>query len=236
MPLKNPIARRAYQLDWERRNRKKNPEYYREKALRAAPKHRESTRNWAAANKERKKETNRAWLIRNRARVAARMRSWRKANPEKVKAINKICYLRNLKKDPACYRKLGKRWKEANPEKVKQASRKSYRKHHASRCKRAKAWRQAHPIQVLIFGQARRARKKAAIIEDCSAKIALLKRARFCHWCCCSLASGAATIDHVVPLARGGKHCNDNLVAACLSCNTSKNDSLVHEWTWKEAA
>jgi len=33
------------------------------------------------------------------------------------------------------------------------------------------------------------------------------------------------SLDHVIPLALGGKHEKANLVMACLSCNSSKNDS-----------
>lgn len=37
----------------------------------------------------------------------------------------------------------------------------------------------------------------------------------------------AATVDHVVPLARGGTHDLDNLVLACMGCNCRKG---VREW------
>lgn len=36
--------------------------------------------------------------------------------------------------------------------------------------------------------------------------------------------------DHVIPVARGGHHGDDNLVAACFACNRSKRDKLVSEW------
>lgn len=38
------------------------------------------------------------------------------------------------------------------------------------------------------------------------------------------------TCDHVVPLARGGGNDDENLVAACRSCNSSKCDKLLSEW------
>ena len=38
--------------------------------------------------------------------------------------------------------------------------------------------------------------------------------------------------DHVVPLSKGGADKVDNLVPCCRSCNSSKNDRLLHvEWT-----
>jgi 5-methylcytosine-specific restriction endonuclease McrA len=38
------------------------------------------------------------------------------------------------------------------------------------------------------------------------------------------------TIDHVIPLSRGGHHGIGNLVPACGSCNFSKNGQTVMEW------
>ena len=44
---------------------------------------------------------------------------------------------------------------------------------------------------------------------------------------------GDATIDHVLPRARGGSNHERNLVTACLSCNASKGDSTVAQWLRK---
>ena len=38
------------------------------------------------------------------------------------------------------------------------------------------------------------------------------------------------TADHIVPLARGGRHSIGNLQPLCVSCNSSKNDKLMVEW------
>lgn len=38
------------------------------------------------------------------------------------------------------------------------------------------------------------------------------------------------TIDHIVPLIRGGTNDMDNLTPACRSCNSSKGDKLLNEW------
>lgn len=44
------------------------------------------------------------------------------------------------------------------------------------------------------------------------------------------------TIDHIVPLSRGGKHEASNLAPACFSCNSSKCDRLLSEWGGRLAA
>ena len=38
------------------------------------------------------------------------------------------------------------------------------------------------------------------------------------------------TLDHVIPLVRGGPHREDNLAVACMSYNCSKQDKLPIEW------
>lgn len=46
----------------------------------------------------------------------------------------------------------------------------------------------------------------------------------YCHKPC------AATIDHVVPIARGGRDEPTNVVPCCRFCNTSKGARLLSEW------
>lgn len=38
------------------------------------------------------------------------------------------------------------------------------------------------------------------------------------------------SVDHVVPIAKGGRHTLSNLVIACMRCNKSKNSRLLGDW------
>jgi len=40
----------------------------------------------------------------------------------------------------------------------------------------------------------------------------------------------ADSIDHVIPLSRGGEHTIDNVLPACLPCNRSKHTKSLEEW------
>lgn len=51
-----------------------------------------------------------------------------------------------------------------------------------------------------------------------------------CHYCHCRFPHDQLTMDHVVPLARGGRSTKDNLVPCCKECNTRKNSLLPVEW------
>ena len=51
-----------------------------------------------------------------------------------------------------------------------------------------------------------------------------------CYYCRQSLAKDAVTMDHVVPIAQGGKSTPGNIVPCCKSCNNLKRDMTAVEW------
>ena len=51
-----------------------------------------------------------------------------------------------------------------------------------------------------------------------------------CYYCERKVDPGELTMDHVVPLTRGGKSTKGNLVPACKDCNNKKKYLLPIEW------
>ena len=51
-----------------------------------------------------------------------------------------------------------------------------------------------------------------------------------CHYCGGRFPAKTLTMDHVVPLVRGGKSTKSNVVACCKACNTLKQDLVPSEW------
>ena len=51
-----------------------------------------------------------------------------------------------------------------------------------------------------------------------------------CHYCGAWVGARALTMDHVVPLIRGGKSSRRNVVPACKACNSKKQSLLPVEW------
>ena len=51
-----------------------------------------------------------------------------------------------------------------------------------------------------------------------------------CYYCQGSVDRQAATMDHIVPLSRGGKSNKGNVVVCCKACNSKKQDMTAVEW------
>ena len=50
-----------------------------------------------------------------------------------------------------------------------------------------------------------------------------------CHYCQRQFSPTELTMDHLVPIARGGKSTKGNIVPACKECNTKKKYALPWE-------
>ncbi len=51
-----------------------------------------------------------------------------------------------------------------------------------------------------------------------------------CFYCGASILPKELTMDHIIPIIRGGKSTKGNVVPACKECNNKKKHSLPMEW------
>jgi 5-methylcytosine-specific restriction endonuclease McrA len=56
------------------------------------------------------------------------------------------------------------------------------------------------------------------------------RAAGVCHYCQQRFPPAELTMDHLVPLVRGGRSTKGNLVPACKACNNNKKYALPWEW------
>jgi 5-methylcytosine-specific restriction endonuclease McrA len=56
------------------------------------------------------------------------------------------------------------------------------------------------------------------------------RAAGICYYCQRHVPPAELTMDHLVPLVRGGKSTKGNLVPACKECNSKKKYALPWEW------
>ncbi len=89
------------------------------------------------------------------------------------------------------------------------------------------------------LGRQRNNLRRARLRDSCSPGVTPEQWASICAanagpdgetLCVYCKKSGAITIDHVIPICRGGRDEPGNVVPACKRCNSSKNDRLLSEW------
>ena len=78
----------------------------------------------------------------------------------------------------------------------------------------------------------RRALKNNCIHKDYSAWLKEVKSLNkfTCYWCNKVFKINKLTLDHVIPLSKGGSDTKDNLVPCCMQCNRLKHAKLPEQF------
>lgn len=197
---------------------------------------------WNEANRERIAKTSAAWYEANRDRVAKTSAAWAKANPEKVRA-KAIKYYRNHPNKEAVYRatnreriaKRGTAWYEANKERALKRSEEWYEANKERRAQKGAAWDRAHRETRILHCSKRRSLKYGNTpISEMLTSVEWLAILALADGHCAYCGKEAKlTLDHIIPLSKGGKHSKDNVVPACAHCNSSKGNKTLEEWNAK---
>lgn len=97
-----------------------------------------------------------------------------------------------------------------------------------------KVWLEANPGRAEVWHTARRARVAAAFVEDVPLHALLERDGWMCGICGKPIPRDAVwpdrqspSLDHVIPLSKGGEHSWANAQAAHLSCNSRKGASIL---------
>lgn len=128
-------------------------------------------------------------------------------------------------------REVVKAWHAANPEKRQVYNKKAYDIAMADVDKKAKmyaataAWYARNPEAMHTKNALRDARHRNAPIRDLTrAEWEEIKAEH--NYCCayCGKHMHNLTMDHVIPLSKGGSHTKSNIVPSCKSCNSRKGN------------
>ncbi len=131
-----------------------------------------------------------------------------------------------------CWTQRCQKYRNENKAKVRKRRQIYYKNHKEIASKQNKAWDKSNPVRRLAIYNRYRAREKAApghFTEEDWSKQYKLQNGK-CFYC---NKIKKLTIDHKVPLSRGGSNCPDNIVLACLSCNCKKNDKTIEEFSYQ---
>lgn len=129
------------------------------------------------------------------------------------------------KKDKAKVNEYAANWRKRNPERAREVVRNCAKKHRET---------------TTHNNRKRRALKKQAVSKKYSLQDTLLRFNDFnltCAYCQCDLSVDKPRLkqlDHFIPLKKGGFDAIENLIPACISCNSGKRDRIPHEWYEKQ--
>lgn len=174
----------------------------------------------------------------------AKARQWHGDHREYANDYHRRYYAENKERVHKPYKernaeyiaKRKREWRKNNPEMVARYKRDSDRRHPESVARRQMRWRKRHPERDKAIMHRRIARKRNAggtfNADDLERQLRAQtdrKGVARCWWCGKPLGDDKS-IDHRIPLAKGGSNDAGNIVIAHLKCNMSKNDKLPHEW------
>jgi 5-methylcytosine-specific restriction endonuclease McrA len=175
----------------------------------------------------------RAYVDANRdelnAKAAARLRQWRKNNPERAREQATETSRRFREANPDYHRE----WYQANAEKERARLRDSMRKWRAAHPEdervRRRRYREAN-IDVVRKRERENTHRRRALKGSSSPELVEFMARLVTLPCTYCDATENITVDHIIPLSRGGEHETANLAAACYPCNSSKGALMLDEW------
>lgn len=132
-------------------------------------------------------------------------------------------------REEACQRT--KEYRQAHKEEVKEAQNR-WRQEHIERARELKRESQARNWVKNLERNALNAHRRRAKIRGAEGEgLTLSQWRQMCKECGnrCSYCGSKEkmTVDHVIPLSRGGKHDVSNIVPACKPCNIKKNNKSL---------
>lgn len=120
-------------------------------------------------------------------------------------------------------------WREANPERYRALQNQWAERNRDQTRAAQRRWRERYPERNVAKSQRRRALKAEAAGTHTAQEFAALCE-QLAHQCFYCGAREKLTVDHVVPLSRGGSHYIDNIVPACQRCNSRKGRRTADEF------
>ena len=120
-----------------------------------------------------------------------------------------------------------RKYRAKNPDRVRESSRK-YRVANADRVRESnRKYHAKNPDAVKLAEHIRRARKQINGVYVVTVKNVRYLLAQPCYLC---ETAPSIDLDHIIPLAKGGRHAIGNLLGACKSCNNSKGSMFLFEF------
>lgn len=166
-----------------------------------------------------------AYYVANRERLSKYHAAYRAAHREKAKAVSVKWRLENKDKERA----MMARYRAENRAILVLRAREQYQKHKKRIKADNAAYKKGRPEQCRVYHINRKRRLADGVLStDIVARLMIEQRSH-CAYCTTDI-SRSYHLDHVHPVARGGRNIDDNVQLLCPACNLSKNDRDPHEF------
>jgi len=161
---------------------------------------------------------------------AAKMREWRKNNPERNRENARRYRKRNGAKYLERHARQMREYRERHPERAALSVKRSYAKNPEMVEAKERRFRYSErgKLNSRLRRQRRRALEKQAEGSFTTVEWLHVKRQQNNQCAHCRIVADL-TIDHILPLNRGGSNYISNIQGLCLSCNSRKQDRLETE-------
>lgn len=189
------------------------------------------SREYRKSNPEKVAASDAAYRASNADKIRKQKAEYYARNAEHFKSLHSDYYSRNKEKwlvygakrreDKASYRAEKMRWRSRNREKLRSMA-VEFRKNHPEKVSKSRAaWEQRNPHSRRIRQQNRRDRKSGGRLSPGIVGRLFLKQKGRCP--CCRMSLGTEFhMDHIVPLASGGLHADENMQLLRAECNLKK--------------
>jgi 5-methylcytosine-specific restriction endonuclease McrA len=184
-----------------------------------------------AAQLDRRRNYDRLRYPRRRESDLARLAAAYRLNPSAKKLYNKEYNAKNRER----IRAQRAEYRKANVRKIVSRNMEYWRKNPEKKREWQRRWNSKNRARISGYDSRRRALELGAKTDrDAVLKFfEWIKNQDFvtCTYCGVFISGKSVEIDHIVPLSRGGEHLPDNFCVSCRTCNASKGDFLLSEWT-----
>lgn len=121
-----------------------------------------------------------------------------------------------------------RRLTRADPEKYRARGRANYAANKEVLKARIRDYEFRNPLKVRVWQRLKKHKEAPGRFTDEDLIVLFAKQDDQCI--CGKHLSEDWTIDHIVPISRGGTHWPDNIQLLCMSCNVSKGAKTMVEW------